>query len=102
MSISYINVAKGEIGITVKKVGEFTENLHSLKEGDRLGLRGPYGNGFDTEKINEDPADNYFIDIQGIRKRIQELQGGSLEIRSELNHGTRIVIIIPDNRDMKL
>ena len=60
------------------------------------------GNGFDTEKINEDPADNYYIDIQGIRKRIQELQGGSLEIRSEWNHGTRIVIIIPDNRDVKL
>ena len=49
MSISYIDVAKGELGITVKKVGEFTEDLHTLKEGDKLGLRGPYGNGFDTD-----------------------------------------------------
>ena len=49
MSISYIDVGKGELGITVKKVGEFTENLHTLKEGDKLGLRGPYGNGFDTD-----------------------------------------------------
>ena len=38
-----------ELGITVKKVGEFTEDLHTLKEGDKLGLRGPYGNGFDTD-----------------------------------------------------
>ena len=45
MSISYIDVVKGELGITVKKVGEFTEDLHALKEGDKLGLRGPYGNG---------------------------------------------------------
>ena len=49
MSISYIDVGKGELGITVKKVGEFTEDLHTLKEGDKLGLRGPYGNGFDTD-----------------------------------------------------
>ena len=49
MSISYINVADGEIGITVKKVGEFTEDLHTLKVGDKLGLRGPYGNGFSTD-----------------------------------------------------
>ena len=49
MSISYINEAKDEIGITVKKVGEFTENLHTLQVGDKLGLRGPYGNGFDTD-----------------------------------------------------
>ena len=49
MSISYIDVVKGELGITVKKVGEFTEDLHALKEGDKLGLRGPYGNGFDTD-----------------------------------------------------
>ena len=49
MSISYIDVQKGELGITVKKVGEFTEQLHNLNEGDKLGLRGPYGNGFDTD-----------------------------------------------------
>jgi len=49
MSISYIDIAKGELGITVKKVGDFTKNLHSLEVGDKLGLRGPYGNGFDTD-----------------------------------------------------
>ncbi|MCK4327376.1 MAG: dihydroorotate dehydrogenase electron transfer subunit [Candidatus Diapherotrites archaeon] len=32
--------------ITVKKVGEATNALHSLKKGDYIGVRGPYGNGF--------------------------------------------------------
>ena len=49
MSISYIDVAKGELGITVKNVGEFTADLHTLEVGDKLGLRGPYGNSFDTD-----------------------------------------------------
>lgn len=47
MSISTINAEKNEIGITIKKVGPFTESIHSLKVGDMLGLRGPYGRGFE-------------------------------------------------------
>ncbi|MEM0359986.1 MAG: dihydroorotate dehydrogenase electron transfer subunit [Candidatus Diapherotrites archaeon] len=35
------------IAITAKKRGPFTEKLFSLKEGDLLGIRGPYGKGFD-------------------------------------------------------
>lgn len=35
--------------ITVKKVGAATQALHSLKEGDLIGVRGPYGNGFSIE-----------------------------------------------------
>lgn len=31
------------LAITVKKVGEATAALHRLKEGDRIGVRGPYG-----------------------------------------------------------
>ncbi len=33
--------------ITVKAVGKGTETLHSMDVGDRLGIRGPYGNGYD-------------------------------------------------------
>jgi len=43
MSIS--NVAKDEVWITVKKVGEATSAIHEVKDGT-LGLRGPYGSGF--------------------------------------------------------
>jgi len=32
--------------ITVQKVGDATEKLFALEEGDTLGIRGPFGNGF--------------------------------------------------------
>ncbi len=47
MSVSYI---EEEIkGITFRIVGEATKALFKLKKGDKIGIRGPYGNGF---KIN--------------------------------------------------
>ena len=33
--------------ITVKAIGEATRAIHQLKAGDRLRIRGPFGNGFD-------------------------------------------------------
>ena len=47
MSISSIDPVNGEIGISVKMVGPFTQSLHKLRENDHLGLRGPYGSGFE-------------------------------------------------------
>ena len=32
--------------ITVMKVGDATNSLFSLKKGDKIGIRGPFGNGF--------------------------------------------------------
>lgn len=40
---------KNRFAITVSKVGPFTEQMHKLKEGDFVGIRGPYGNGFKIE-----------------------------------------------------
>lgn len=37
---------KNYIEIAVRKTGTVTNYLHSLKEGDKITLRGPYGNGF--------------------------------------------------------
>jgi len=45
MSVSYIN--NKTKGITFKKVGEATKSLFSLKVGDKIGIRGPFGNGFE-------------------------------------------------------
>ena len=45
MSISQIN--DNELAITVKNIGEFTSQLHDLKPGDKIGVRGSYGSGFD-------------------------------------------------------
>jgi dihydroorotate dehydrogenase electron transfer subunit len=44
MSISHIE--NDVIGITFKRVGDSTNALFELKVGDKLGIRGPYGNGF--------------------------------------------------------
>lgn len=35
------------VGITVHRVGDATERMHSMNEGDKIGIRGPYGNCFD-------------------------------------------------------
>ena len=50
MSLSHIE--GNEIGITVKVVGEATEALCSLKKGDRVRIRGPFGRGFDLNGKN--------------------------------------------------
>ena len=38
----------GEIWLTICKVGPATTRLFTMKEGDRVGLRGAYGHGFST------------------------------------------------------
>jgi sulfhydrogenase subunit gamma (sulfur reductase) len=37
--------------ITVRAVGSVTQALHQLKAGDRIGIRGPFGNGFPYDGI---------------------------------------------------
>lgn len=43
MSISNI---EGKLEVTVKQVGDFTKKLFEMEAGDKIGFRGPYGNGF--------------------------------------------------------
>lgn len=50
MSISHMQA--DEIGITVKVVGDATDALCSLKKGDRVRIRGPFGRGFDLNGKN--------------------------------------------------
>ena len=45
--ISICNFDNESLEMTIRKVGRLTEGLFGLKPGDRLFLRGPYGNGFD-------------------------------------------------------
>ena len=37
--------------ITVRRVGKVTNALHALRPGDKVGLRGPFGNGFPFDEI---------------------------------------------------
>lgn len=50
MSVSFIS--ENELGITVKKVGDATAALHGLSVGDKIGVRGPFGNGFSLSNGN--------------------------------------------------
>lgn len=47
MSLSVIDPLNNRIGFSIRKVGKFTEALHQMDVGDQLGLRGPYGRGFE-------------------------------------------------------
>lgn len=49
MSLSAIN-RNGASSVTVRSVGEATEALHKKKKGDLIGIRGPFGNGFQPVK----------------------------------------------------
>jgi len=42
---------KETIEITVMKVGKVTEHIHQLKKGDKVGVRGPFGNGYPIEEF---------------------------------------------------
>jgi dihydroorotate dehydrogenase electron transfer subunit len=44
--LSILNAGDGQVKFTVKAVGDATRHLHSLKTGDVLGVRGPFGNSF--------------------------------------------------------
>ena len=50
MSVSYVN--EDIRGITFRKVGDATGALYDLKPGDKIGIRGPYGNGFNLRGEN--------------------------------------------------
>jgi len=41
-----------EVGFTVRKRGESSTALYNLKVGDKIGVRGPYGNSFDIKTDN--------------------------------------------------
>jgi dihydroorotate dehydrogenase electron transfer subunit len=44
MSLSNV---KGKAQVTVKKIGRFTSHMFMLGKGDKIGVRGPYGKGFE-------------------------------------------------------
>lgn len=49
--ISVSDFGDGYIEMTIRRVGKVTNVLHTLRPGDRLFIRGPYGNGFPVEKF---------------------------------------------------
>ncbi|MGB9915367.1 MAG: 4Fe-4S dicluster domain-containing protein [Candidatus Bathyarchaeales archaeon] len=51
ISISSSPTKKGTFELCVRKVGSVTTRLHALNVGDKVGIRGPFGNGFDAEQL---------------------------------------------------
>ncbi len=51
ISIASTPSRPGTIELSVRKAGSLTAAMHSLKEGDTLGLRGPYGKPFPLESF---------------------------------------------------
>ena len=46
---------KDSLELCVRKAGQVTSAISVLRQGDELGLRGPYGNGFSVDRIRQQP-----------------------------------------------
>ena len=49
ISVSSSPAKKDTFQLCVRKMGNVTTKLHMLKVGDKVGIRGPFGNGFDAD-----------------------------------------------------
>jgi len=50
--LSISGLQRDEVSVTVAKVGEATEALHTKRKNDPIGVRGPFGRGFALKKRN--------------------------------------------------
>jgi dihydroorotate dehydrogenase electron transfer subunit len=50
--LSIANTEANKVSVTVKNVGDATAHLHQMKEGDTIGVRGPFGNHFTPNNGN--------------------------------------------------
>jgi NAD(P)H-flavin reductase/formate hydrogenlyase subunit 6/NADH:ubiquinone oxidoreductase subunit I len=51
ISLSSSPTKKETFELCVRKLGNVTTKLHQLNVGDRVGIRGPFGNGFDADSL---------------------------------------------------
>jgi NAD(P)H-flavin reductase/NAD-dependent dihydropyrimidine dehydrogenase PreA subunit len=51
ISLSSSPTKKETFEVCVRKLGNVTTKLHKLNVGDKVGIRGPFGNGFDTDSL---------------------------------------------------
>jgi NAD(P)H-flavin reductase/formate hydrogenlyase subunit 6/NADH:ubiquinone oxidoreductase subunit I len=53
ISLSSSPTKKDTFELCVRKLGNVTSKLHTLNAGDKVGIRGPFGNGFDAESLKK-------------------------------------------------
>jgi len=51
ISISSSATTKNHFDLTVRKTGRLTDKMHTLDAGSTIGIRGPFGNGFDVNSF---------------------------------------------------
>jgi NAD(P)H-flavin reductase/NAD-dependent dihydropyrimidine dehydrogenase PreA subunit len=51
ISLSSSPTHKGTFEVCIRKLGNVTTRLHKLNVGDKVGIRGPFGNGFDVDSL---------------------------------------------------
>lgn len=51
--ISVSGIGEGYVELTIRKVGKVTNEMFNYKKGQKLFLRGPYGNGFDLNNYKD-------------------------------------------------
>ncbi len=51
ISVSSAPDGKRTFELAVRRVGDVTTKLHTLKPGDKIGIRGPFGKGFDVKAL---------------------------------------------------
>lgn len=51
MSLSAFNPEENLVAITVERVGEATATLHEMTVGVTIGIRGPFGNSYETSEV---------------------------------------------------
>jgi 2-polyprenylphenol hydroxylase and related flavodoxin oxidoreductases len=47
--ISVCGIGNGYVDLTIRRVGVVTDIIHTFSTGQKLFMRGPYGNGFDVD-----------------------------------------------------
>ncbi len=51
ISVSSSPLKKGSFEMVVRRVGNVTNAMHKLKAGDKIGIRGPFGHGFNLDEF---------------------------------------------------
>ena len=77
ISVSSSPTKKGTFELCVRKLGSVTSKLHTLNEGDKVGIRGPFGNGFDAK----------FLKGKDLLVRCRRLGNGSAAVTLQLCSG---------------
>jgi dihydroorotate dehydrogenase electron transfer subunit len=94
MSISQIE--GNLIEITVQKIGEGTEKLFELNEGDKLGIRGPFGNSWNYEDASNILIVGGGMGIAALTSLIEPLKQNKKNLYCTIGAKDKVSLIFAD------